>query len=185
VLDPVGPPSELTFGDIAWSSNDWILFVVAQDTMSCFKTRLDVIRPDGTLRTQVTDGGPSCTPDGREQSGDADPGFFRDGDRIVSSRGLPRAPTGAPDAITARRTVAMASSAWYAGKPETELSDPQEPDCVEGVPKPSPHDDRILLFRACYDRAGAVSGVYVTDESGTTRTFVTRGFGPDWNPTVP
>jgi Tol biopolymer transport system component len=185
VIEPVGPPSEITFGDIAWSSNNWILFVVASRPNACFKTHLDVIRPDGTERTQVTDGGPSCTPEGREQSGDADPGFFRDGDRIASSRGLPHAPTGAPDAITARRTVVVANSPWVAGKPETELDVPGEPDCVEGVPKPSPHDDRILLYRSCFDRPDSKAGIYVTDEAGTARTFVTTGFGPDWNPTVP
>jgi hypothetical protein len=47
-------------GRLAWSSDGWILFVVAQNTNNCFKTRLDKIRPDGTARTQVTDGSPTA-----------------------------------------------------------------------------------------------------------------------------
>ncbi|HLQ21831.1 MAG TPA: hypothetical protein VK132_01425, partial [Gemmatimonadales bacterium] len=86
ILEPKGAPAELTFGDLAWSSDDWILFVVAQDTGGCFKTRIDKVRPDGAARTQVTDGGASCTPPGKEQCGDADPGFSADGRTIYSSR---------------------------------------------------------------------------------------------------
>ena len=76
VASNAGTPDDAVWGDIAWSSDDWILFVVAQEPGgACFKARLDKIRPDGTGRVQVTDGGPSCTPQGMEQSGDADLGF--------------------------------------------------------------------------------------------------------------
>lgn len=40
-----------------------------------------------------------------------------------------------------------------------------------------------LLFRACFDGGPAAEpGVYVTETAGSYRTFVTAGFGPDWNP---
>lgn len=189
ILDPVGPPDELTFGDIAWSSDDWILFAVAQDTAGCFKVRLDKIRPDGSARTRVTDGGPNCTPSGMEQSGDADPGFSSDGRTIYSSRGFPVAPAGAPQtdagtgpSLTERKLYAFSSDAWSSGKPEQDLSLPSEPSCIEGVPKGSPDGTRVLLFRLCFDRPGFRGGVYLADTSGSYRTFVVAGFGPDWNP---
>jgi Tol biopolymer transport system component len=182
LLEPKGPPQELTFGDLAWSSDDWILFVVAQDTGGCFKTRIDKIRPDGTGRARVTDGGASCTPLGKEQCGDADPGFSPDGRTIYSSRGFPIAPFGAPASVTERRLYAFSSDAWYAGKPERDLSLQTEPSCVEGVPKASPDGTRLLLFRACFER-GFVPGIYLADSAGSTRRFVETGFGADWNPT--
>jgi hypothetical protein len=40
----------------------------------------------------------------------------------------------------------------------------------------------VLLFRLCFDRPGFRGGVYLTDTSGSYRTFVVAGFGPDWNP---
>ena len=167
------------WGDPAWSSDDWILFATGKPTNGCFKTRLDKIRPDGTARTQVTDGGPSCTPTGMEQSGDADPGFSADGKTIYSSRGFPRAPA-APLTGTERRLYSISSDAWTPGKLETDLSLPSAPDCIEGVPKGSPDGRRVLLFRAC---AGETrGGVTLTDRAGSYRTWIVDGFAPDWNP---
>lgn len=182
-----GASDDQQWGDFAWSSDDWILFAVAQTVNGCFKVRLDKMRPDGTSRTQVTDGGPNCTPTGFEQSGDADPGWSHDAGTIFTSRGFPQLPAGAPDAgmprPTERKLYAVSSDAWYAGKPENDLSLPSEPDCIEGVPKGSPDGTRVLLFRTCFDGdAAARAGIYVTDTSGSYRTFVTPGFGPDWNP---
>lgn len=171
---------DLFWGDIGWSSQDWILFVVAETGASgaCFKTRLDKIRPDGTRRTQVTDGGPNCTPAGMEQSGDADPGFSADGTMIYTSRGFPYSAPGMPGS-TARKLYAVSSEAWHPGKPEHDLSLSSAPDCIEGVPKGSPDGTRVLLFRAC---AGESAGIAVTDTMGRYRTWIGNGFGPDWNP---
>ncbi|HYV65188.1 MAG TPA: hypothetical protein VE964_03030 [Myxococcales bacterium] len=182
ILEAAGAPAEVAFGDIAWSSDDWLLFVVAQMTGDCFKARIDKVRPDGSSRTQVTDGGPNCTPSGKEQCGDADPAFSADGRIIYSSRGFPVAPLGAPPGMTERRLYSFSSDAWYAGKPEQDLSLPRQPSCIEGVPKVSPDGLRILLFRACFDGRGAPPGIYLTDTAGSYRTFVADGFGPDWNP---
>ena len=176
---PSGALDDKLWGDLAWSSGDWILFSVAQYTNNCFKVRLDKIRPDGASRTQVTDGGPNCTPFGMEQSGDADPGFSADGKTIYSSRGFPRAPA-APFTGTERRLYSFSSDAWTPGKVETDLSLPSAPDCIEGVPKGSPDGTRVLLFRAC--AAEAHAGVTLTDTTGSYRTWITDGFGPDWNP---
>ncbi|HEX9603288.1 MAG TPA: hypothetical protein VF973_05995, partial [Myxococcales bacterium] len=148
----------------------------------CFKTRIDKVRPDGTARTQVSDGGPSCTLPGKEQCGDADPGFSADGRTIYSSRGFPVAPSGAPPSFTERKLYAFSSDAWYAGKPEQDLSLPSQPSCIEGVPKESADGRRILLFRACFDGTSSTPGVYLSDPAGSYRTFVADGFGPDWNP---
>ncbi len=177
---PAGGNLDIVWGDIAWSSQDWILFVVAETGTSgtCFKTRLDKIRPDGTHRTQVTDGGPNCTPQRMEQSGDADPGFSADGTTIYTSRGFPYSSPGMPGS-TVRKLYAVSSDAWYPGKPERDLSVSSVPDCVEGVPKGSPDGTRILLFRGC---VGERFGVTLTDTSGSYRTWVADGFGPDWNP---
>ena len=65
------------------------------------------------------------------------------------------------------------------GKPEGDLSLASAPDCIEGVPKGSPDGTRILLFRGC---VGERFGVTVTDSAGSYRTWITEGFGPDWNP---
>jgi Tol biopolymer transport system component len=184
----VGAPShasdDLRWGDLAWSHDDWMLFSVAQNTNQCFKVRLDKIRPDGSARTPVTDGGPNCTPPGDEQSGDADPGFSADGKTIFSSRGFPVPPAGATSGVE-RKLLSFSSDAWYPGKPERDLSLPSEPSCIEGVPKGSPDGRQVLLFRMCFDRGSPVGGIYVTDTAGTYRTFVTTGFGPDWNPAYP
>jgi hypothetical protein len=119
-----------------------------------------------------------------EQSGDADAGFSPDGGTIYTSRGLPRAPAGAAPPVTERKLVALASDAWSPTKLERDLSLPTHPDCIEGVPKASPDGTRVLEFRACFDAPGQ-PGTYVADASGLTRTFVTAGFGADWNPVAP
>ena len=185
IATPSGAPDDQVWGDIAWSRGDWIMFVVAHNVGGCFKVRIDKIRPDGSDRTQVTDGGPNCTPPGMEQSGYADPGFSADGLTIYSSRGFPRAPAGAPAAqmLTERKLFAFSSGGWYPGKPEIDLSLPSEPSCIEGVPKGSLDGTRILLFRACFDQPNFRNGIYVTDTAGSYRQWVADGFGPDWNPT--
>jgi Tol biopolymer transport system component len=175
---PSGADDDKRWNDIAWSSDDWILFTVAQSIGGCFKVRLDKIRPDGTSRTRVSDGGPNCTPPHREQSGDADPGFSPDGRTIYSSRGFPTSPPGIPGSMI-RRLYALSSDAWTPGKLERDLSLPSAADCIEGVPKVSPDGTRILLFRAC---AGEPWGVNLTDTAGSFRQWITDGFGADWNP---
>lgn len=182
-----GAPDDWVWGDIAWSSQDWILFIVGQTVDGGFcNSRIDKIRPDGSARTQVTNGGPSCTPPGKEAVGDADPGWSADGDTIYSSRGLAMSPAGPPPSVsvvTERRLYAFSSDAWSPGKPEMDLSLPAEPDCVEGVPKGSPDGSRILLWRICFDNGVAsMPGIYVTNTTGSYRTFIAAGFGPDWNP---
>ena len=184
-----GTPLDMMWGDIAWSREDWILFSVGQTTpvdgggSTCFKVRTDKMLPDGGSRTQVTAGGPNCTPMGAEQSGDADPGWSSDGGTIYSSRGFPMPPAGLSGGATMRKLYAFSSDPWYPGKPEMDLSLPSEPSCIEGVPKGSPDGTQVLLFRACFDHGPAAQpGVYVTDTSGSYRRFVVTGFGPDWNP---
>jgi len=181
-----GEPDDWVWGDIAWSQEDWILFVVGQTVDGSFcNSRVDEIRPDGSDRTQVTDGGPDCTPPGKEAIGDADPGWSSDGQTIYSSYGLAAVPAGLPASslVTERKLQAFSSDRWVADKPETDLSLPSEPACVEGVPKGSPDGQQILLFRMCYDNgAASTPGVYVTDTAGSYRRFVVSGFGPDWNP---
>lgn len=58
---------------------------------------------------------------------------------------------------------------------------PAQPSCIEGVPKASPDGRHVLLFRACFGPA-PVNGIFVTDSSGSYRTKIADGFGPDWNP---
>ena len=185
-----GRDDDAVWGDIAWSSDDWILFVVAEQPAGpCFKVRLDKMRPDASERTKVSDGGPNCTPPGMEQSGDADPGFSADGRTIYTSRGLPQSPPGAtqppgsPLILTERKLLALSSDPWTAGKLETDLSLPSEPDCIEGVPKGSPDGTRVLVSRMCFGRGAGPAGVYLSDAAGSFRIFVADGFGPDWNPT--
>jgi Tol biopolymer transport system component len=183
-----GTPTDMFWGDIAWSSGSgWILFTVAQNPDGgCFNVRTDKILPDGGSRTQVTNGGPNCTPPGWEQSGDADPGWSSDGLTIYSSRGFPFEPLGAPDGgnpIACRKLYSFPSDAWFPGKVENDLSLPAVPNCIEGVPKGSPDGTRVLLYRACLDAGTLVApGTYVTDTAGSYRTFVIAGFGADWNP---
>ncbi len=173
---------DMQWGDIAWSRDDWILFSVAQNVNGCFKVRTDKIRPDGSSRTQVSDGGPNCTPPGAEQSGDADPGWSADSQTIYSSRGFPVPPADGPPGSTERKLYAFSSDAWYPGKVETDLSLPSEPSCIEGVPKGSPDGLYVLVFRMCFDRPSFQPGVYLTDTAGSFRTFITDGFGADWAP---
>lgn len=180
-----GTEDDQVWGDTAWSRDNWLLFTVIQDVGHCAKARLDKMRPDGSQRTPVTDGGPNCTPNGLEQSGDADPGWSADGTTIYSSRGFPRPPAGLPAGAVERRIYAVSSQAWYPGKPEVDISLAGQPNCVEGVPKGSPDGKRLLLFRACFDTGQTVAGIYVTDTAGSYRTRITEGFGPDWNPTMP
>jgi hypothetical protein len=188
-----GADDDFVWGDIAWSNDDWILFVVGQRVDACFKVRMDKMKPDGTHRTKVSDGGASCTPQGFEQSGDADPGFSSDGSIIYTSRGLPKEPAGVPTVTaqqgqlvpTERKLVALSSDAWTPSKVETDLSLPSEPDCIEGVPKGSPDGERVLEFRMCFDKPAFQAGVYLAPADGSSRTFVVAGFGPDWNPLAP
>jgi Tol biopolymer transport system component len=181
VSRPRGTSDDVQWGDFAWSSDDWILFTVLQNTNNCYKTRLDKIRPDGTARTEVTDGGPNCTPTGFEQCGDADPGWSSDARTIYSSRGFPVHPAGTTSG-TERKLFAFSSDAWFPGKPESDLSLPSEPSCIEGVPKGSPDGQQVLLYRLCFDTGSPMGGIYLTDTAGSYRTFVTQGFGADWNP---
>lgn len=181
VARPKGDDSDLVWADPAWSVDDWILLTVGVNPGgSCFKVKLDKIRPDGTGRTQVTDGGPNCTPPGREQSGDADPGFSADGRTIFSSRGYPNPPAGGIPAMTERRLISFSAGAWFPGKPEADLSLPAFPSCIEGVPKGSPDGRRVLLFRAC--PAQGIGGIALTDDAGSFRRFLGQGFGADWHP---
>ncbi len=182
---PSGAPDDLVWADDAWSSDNWIYFVVEQNIDGCDKVRIDKIRPDGSARTQVTDGGPNCTPMGLEQSGDADPGLSHDGQTVYSSRGFPAPPSGGATGDVERKLYAISSDAWTPGKVERDLSLPSEPSCIEGVPKGSPDGTRILLFRACFDQSGETPGIFVTDTAGSYRTRITSGFGPDWNPVAP
>jgi hypothetical protein len=118
----------------------------------CYKARLDKIRPDGTERTEVTDGGPNCAGPGLEQCGDADPEFSPDGNMIYTSRGFPYVPMGMPGQ-TARNLYAISSDAWCPGKPERDLSPTSSHNCIEGIPK-------VVSYQQ----------------------WITNGFGPDWNP---
>jgi Tol biopolymer transport system component len=181
VASASGAIDDLQWGDPAWSGDDWILFVAVQKVDGCMKVRTDKIRPDGSSRTRVTDGGPYCTSPGAEQSGDADPGWSTDSGTIYSSRGFPFPPANGRSA-TERKLYAFSSDAWYPGKPETDLSLPSEPSCIEGVPRGSPDGERVLLFRLCFDNPAVQPGIYLTDSIGSYRTFLTAGFGPDWNP---
>ena len=108
--------------------------------------------------------------------------FALDGATLYTSRGLPAMPPGIPGG-TVRRLYAVASDAWYPGKPERDLSVAGVADCIEGVPKGEPGGasggGRILLFRLC---AGEPPGIVVTDTTGASRRRIGDGFGPDWNP---
>jgi dipeptidyl aminopeptidase/acylaminoacyl peptidase len=176
---PAGTEDDFVWGDPLWSREDWIYFVVAQNVAGCFKTRTDRIRPDGSARTKISDGGPNCTPPGFEQNGDADPGISPDGKTIYSSRGLPRRVPGREN--TVRHLVAFAAEPWTPGKVEVDLSLDSKPDCVAGVPKVSPDGSRILLFLFCGDDT-ASAGVTLTDTRGSFWAPLGPGFGPDWNP---
>jgi hypothetical protein len=178
---PSGALDDEAWFDIAWSSDNWIYFVVKQNTNNCFKVRLDKIRPDGTSRTQVTDGGTNCTPPNMEPYGDADPGISADGQTVYSSRGL--SPLPADPTQTLRHLYAYSSGAYTPGKVETDLSIAMKPDCTVGVPKGSPDGTQILVFLFCPDDEPHV-GVTLTDLTGASWSFIATGFGPDWNPTT-
>ncbi len=184
-----GGPDDWVWGDIAWSREDWILFVVGQTIEGSFCTsRIDKIRPDGSARTEVTDGGPDCTPPGKEAIGDSDPGWSSDGKTIYTARGFALIPAGLPagSLVTERKLYAVSSEPWSPSNQSTDLSLASEPACVEGVPKGSPDGQLIALFRACFDGgAASTPGVYLTDTAGSYRRFVVSGFGPDWNPVAP
>jgi dipeptidyl aminopeptidase/acylaminoacyl peptidase len=179
IAHPSQRPDDIQWHDVAWSSDDWIYFVVEQTTNSCLKVRLDKIRPDGTSRTQVTDGGPNCTPPDMEPYGDADPGISADGQTVYSSRGL--SPLPADPAQTLRHLYAYSSSAYTPGKLETDLSITSKPECTVGVPKGSPDGAQILVFLFCPSDPNH-TGVTLTETSGSSWTFIATGFGPDWNP---
>ncbi len=178
---PTGAIDDLVWHDFAWSSDNWIYFVVEQTTNSCLKVRLDKIRPDGTSRTQVTDGGPNCTPPNMEPYGDADPGISADGQTVYSSRGL--SPLPADHTQTLRHLYAYSSAAYTPGKVENDLSIATKPDCTVGVPKGSPDGTQILVFLFCPSDMQHV-GVTLTNLAGSSWTFIATGFGPDWNPTT-
>jgi dipeptidyl aminopeptidase/acylaminoacyl peptidase len=181
LAQPSGAPDDIQWHDFAWSSDNWIYFVVEQTTNSCLKVRLDKIRPDGSARTQVTDGGPNCTPPNMEPYGDADPGISADGTTVYSSRGL--SPLPANPTQTLRHLYTYSSDAYTAGKVETDLSIATKPECVVGVPKGSPDGTQILVFLFCPSDPQH-TGVTLTNTSGTSWTFIATGFGPDWNPTT-
>jgi hypothetical protein len=181
VAQPTGALDDEAWFDIAWSSDNWIYFVVKQNTNNCFKVRLDKIRPDGTSRTQVTDGGPNCTPPNMEPYGDADPGISSDGQTVYSSRGL--SPLPADPTQTLRHLYSFSSGAYVPGKVETDLSIAANPDCTVGVPKGSPDGTQILVFLFCPSNLQQV-GVTLTGLTGSSWTFIATGFGPDWNPTT-
>ena len=170
---------DIKWHDFAWSSDDWIYFVVEQNTNDCLKVRLDKIRPDGSSRTQVSNGGSNCTPPNMEPYGDADPGISADGQTIYSSRGL--SPLPADLKQTLRHLYVYSSGAYSPGKVETDISMAAKPDCTVGVPKGSPDGTQILVFLFCPDDQQHV-GVTLTDLTGYSWTFITVGFGPDWNP---
>jgi Tol biopolymer transport system component len=118
-----GAPDDWVWGDILWSRENWILFVVGQTVDGSFcNSRVDKIQPDGSQRTQVTDGGPSCTPPGKEAVGDADPGWSSDGTTIYSSFGLAAAPAGLPHSslVTERKLYAFTTvrAGLRRGRPE-------------------------------------------------------------------
>jgi hypothetical protein len=178
---PTGASDDLVWHDFAWSADNWIYFVVEQNINNCLKVRLDKIRPDGTSRTQVSDGGPNCTPPNMEPYGDADPGISADGQTVYSSRGL--SPLPADNTQTLRHLYAYSSAAYTPGKVETDLSIALKPDCTVGVPKGSPDGKQILVFLFCPDDEPHL-GVTLTPIDGSSWTFIATGFGPDWNPTT-
>jgi hypothetical protein len=180
---PSGTPDDLRWDDFLWSRDNWLYFTVAQDSGGCFKVRTDRMRPSGAERARISDGGPNCTPNGLQQSGDADPGISPDGTTIYSSRGLPRTVPGRPDE-TLRHLYRFSSAPFTPGKVETDLSGPAKPNCVAGVPKVSPGGRDIALYLNCPNDPRH-AGVTLTDPSGMAYRFVETGFGADWNPTYP
>ena len=179
IARPHKAPDDIQWGDYLWSVDNWIYFTVAQNIDRCFKVRIDRIRPDGSERTQISDGGPHCTSAGLEQSGDAEPGISPDGQTLYSSRGLPQSVPGRPE-MTLRHLYSFSTEPYVVGKVETDLSLLMLADCIAGVPKVSPQGDLIALFAFCpNDQQRA--GIVLTDTSGTLLTYLAPGFAPDWN----
>lgn len=178
---PSGAPDDLAWGDWLWSVDDWIYFVAVEEIDGCRKSRIDRIRPDGSERTGITDGGPFCTPPGLEAVGDADPGISPDGRMLYSSRGLPESVPGFP-MVTVRHLYRVSTEPYFPGKPEENLSLGGAQDCIAGVPKVSPAGDRVALYLICL-AGGGPPGIVTMDVDGPAGfTFVTPGFGPDWYP---
>ncbi len=180
IAHPSKAPDDIQWGDYLWSVDNWIYFTVAQNIDGCFKVRIDRIRPDGSERTQVSDGGPHCTPAGLEQSGDADPGISPDGQTLFSSRGLPQTVPGRPE-MTLRHLFSFSTDPYVLGKAEIDLSLAMLNDCIAGVPKVSPTGDRIALFAFCPSDPQR-AGIILTDLAATSWTYIAPGFAPDWNP---
>jgi Tol biopolymer transport system component len=177
---PAGTAGDLSWGDLAWSSDDWIVLVVTENISGCRKARLDKLRPDGSKRTQLTDGGGSCTPEGMDLIGDADPAVSPDGRTVYSSRGFARAVAGTSQRAE-RRLYAFSSTAWTAAKPATDLTPGPAAGCLEALPKVSPDGTQLLLYRECLE-GDAPSGTYLTDLAGRARAFVVNGLAADWAP---
>jgi hypothetical protein len=177
---PSGALDDMQWADPLWSSDNWIYFVVEQNTGGCLKVRVDRIRPDGTQRTQIDDGGPNCSLPGMEPAGDADPGISPDGSTLYSSRGLATSAPGLPG-HTLRHLYSFSTQPYVPGKPEVDLTSALKPGCIAGVPKVSPAGTTIALFLLCEDDP-AHAGVTLTDPLGSNFTFVEHGFGADWNP---
>ncbi len=182
---PTGAPDDRLWHDILWSRDNWIYFVVGQTVGGCFKVRIDRIRPNGTGRARITDGGPYCTPPGFSQpTGDADPGISPDGKTIYSSRGLPLTVPGFPG-VQIRHLYKFSSDPFVPGKVETDLSRGAKSECVAGVPKVSPGGRLVALFLMCPHDLLRYHGITLTDRDGTAFLFVETGFSPDWNPAYP
>ncbi len=181
---PSGAPDDRLWHDILWSRDNFIYFVVGQTVGGCFKVRIDRIRPNGTGRTRITDGGPYCTPPGFSQpTGDADPGISPDGKTIYSSRGFPLTVPGFPS-VQIRHLYKISTEPYVPGKVEIDLSRGAMSYCVAGVPKVSPGGRLVALFLLC-PHALQYHGITLTDPDGTAFRFVETGFSPDWNPTFP
>ena len=183
IARPAQTPGDMWWGDYLWSSDNWLYFSVAQKIDGCFKVRIDRMRPDGSGRAKIDQGGPNCTPNGLQQSGDADPGISPDGKTLYSSRGLPQTVRGAPT-VTIRHLYAFSSAPFYPGKIETDLSAKTKPNCVVGVPKVSPGGTEILVFLFCLNDRQHI-GITATDPRGKRWTFIEPGFGADWNLSIP
>jgi hypothetical protein len=181
---PTGAADDRVWHDVLWSRDNWIYFVVGQSVGGCFKVRIDRIRPNGSGRTRITDGGPYCTPPGFQPTGDADPGISPDGKTIYSSRGLPVTVPGFPS-VQIRHLYKFSSEPYVPGKLETDLSRGAKSECVAGVPKVSPGGRLVSLFLLCPHDLRQYHGITLTDPDGTTFRFVEPGFGADWNPTFP
>jgi Tol biopolymer transport system component len=178
---PSGSTTDMQWADPLWSSDNWIYFVVEQTVGGCAKVRIDRIRPDGTSRTQITDGGPDCSTPNQELTGDADPAISPDGTTMYSSRGLASGTPGL-GGHTLRHLYTFSSAPYVAGKTETDISGALKPGCLAGVPKVSPNGQQVAVFILCENDL-AHSGVLLTDPTGSNYTFVVKGFGADWYPT--